>query len=218
MKSIRTIALAIAEGDENYGFIQLAKNMDLPYLIGSENDVLDRMIKTAEANDITHIFRITTEGPFVVSEHADQLIAEFLSGDYDWAGYKDIPEGTGYELIKTSALKRSHLEGNSRNRSELVTSFICENQEKFKLLFKELPLNLRRPEVRLTVDYAEDLVFCQQVYKALKQKNSLILVSDIIDFWDNNPDLRKPIESIGLDWGTGRLAWTDSDRSLSETK
>jgi len=215
IKSIKNIILAIAEGEENYGFIRLANELGLPYLVGSENDVLDRMIRAAEANDVTHIFRITTEGPYVVSEHADRLISEFLLGDYDWAGYKDIPEGTGYELIKTSALKRSHAEGTSRNRSELVTSFICENQNKFRLLFKELPVKLRRPEVRLTVDYAEDLVFCQQVFKELKKDNSLIPVEDIIDFWDDNPEIRKPIESIGIEWGTGRLAWTESDRAHS---
>jgi len=161
---INKIALAIAEGEENYGFIRLAEENNLPYFIGDEHDVLDRMIRTAYQENVSHIFRITTEGPFVIYEYADEIIKEFLKGDYDWASYKDSPEGTGFELIKTTALEKSYQLGTARNRSELVTSFICENQEKFKLLFMDLPDYMQRPEVRLTVDYAEDLVFCQQVY------------------------------------------------------
>ena len=218
IKRINKIILAIAEGEENYGFVHLAYKYNYPYFIGDENDVLARIIKAAHQENTTCIFRITTEGPFVISEYADDIIDEFIKGDYDWASYKDSPEGTGFELVKTEALVESHRRGNQRNRSELVTSYICEHQDEFKLLFMELPKEMRRPEVRLTVDYAEDLVFCQQVYTHLKKDDKLIQVSEIIDFWDNNPELRKPLENIGLDWGTGRLAWTDSDKEKALNK
>ena len=82
----------------------------------------------------------------------------------------------------------------------------------------DLPEHMRRPEVRLTVDYAEDLVFCQQVYNKLKKEDKLIIVRDIIDLWDNNPQVRKPVENIGLDWGTGRLTWTASDKEKASNE
>lgn len=212
IKHIRKIILAISTGNENYGFIRMAEKYKLPYVIGDERDVLQRILDAAKQEKSENVFRITTEGPFVIFEYADAIIEEFVRGGYDWAYYKDVPEGTGFELISTKALQKSHYEGTSKHRSELVTSFICEHQNDFKLLFKELPLKMRRPEVRLTVDYAEDLVFCQQVYRKLKREGQLIPVEEIIDFWDDNPELRKPLESIGIDWGTGRLVWTESDK------
>jgi len=212
IKSIRKIVLAISEGYENNGFIHLAEKYNFPYVIGDEHDVLQRIIDATHQEETENVFRITTEGPFVIYEYADSIIYEFLQGNYDWASYKDSPEGTGFELISIDALEKSHKQGTKRNRSELVTSYIAENQNEFKILFKELPLHMQRPEVRLTVDYAEDLVFCQKIYKELKKKNKLISVEEIINFWDNNPDIRKPVEKIGLDWGTGRLVWTESDR------
>jgi len=211
IKSLRKIVFAISEGNENYGFIRLAEKLSLPYVIGDEHDVLQRIIDAAKQEGSENVFRITTEGPFVMYEYADELIEEFIEGGYDWGSYTDVPEGTGYELITTKALQTSHNRGSARHRSELVTSYICEYQDEFKLLFKELPEGLRRPEVRLTVDYAEDLVFCQSVYRNLKKEGELIPVERIIDFWDQNPELRKPLEDIGLDWGTGRLVWTSSD-------
>ena len=212
-ETIDRIILCIAEGNENEGFIKLAKERNYPYVVGDEQDVLGRILAACKKYDSSHLLRITTEGPFVISDYIDKIVLEFLEGDYDWASYEDAPEGTCFELIKTEALEISHSSGEDRHRSELVTSFICENQDQFNLLFKTLPESLRRPEVRLTVDYAEDLVFCQAVYNSLKQGNELISIDKIIDFWDNNPDVRKPVESIGLDWGTGRLAWTDSDKA-----
>ena len=137
--------------------------------------------------------------------YIDSLFKDFILGDYDRASYEDTPEGTGFELVKTKALVKSHKEGSDKHRSELVTSYIFENQDKFNLLNMKLPEHLRRPEVRLTVDYAEDLIFCQQVYRALNEDGKLINVEDIIKFWDANPELRKPMEIIGIDWGHGRL-------------
>lgn len=213
---IDKIVLAIAEGEENHGFIKIAQNYDLAYMVGDEHNVLNRIIRAAEQENISRVFRITTEGPFVIWEYANKIIKAFIDGDYDWASYNDSPEGTGFELIKTAALEKSHQCGTSRNRSELVTSYICENQDEFNLLFMDLPEEMQRPEVRLTVDYAEDLVFCQRVYKHLKKDGELIPVKKIIEFWDNNSDIRKSVESIGLDWGTGRLVWTDSDKEIAD--
>jgi len=205
IRSIRKIVLAISQGEENRGFIDIAEKHSLSYVIGDQHDVLRRIIKATELERSDHVFRVTTEDPFVLYEYADELVEEFLEGNFDFADYEDAPEGTGFELIKTEALRISHERGSKRHRSELVTSYIFDHQDNFKILHKQLPPKLCRPEVRLTVDYAEDLVFCQKVYKALSKGNQLIKVEEIIDFWDQNPDLRKSIEEIGIDWGTGRL-------------
>ena len=205
IRSIRKIILAISDGKENAGFISIAEKNSLSYVIGDEQDVLGRMIKAAEQENSEYVFRVTTEDPFVLYEFADALVEVCLEGDYDFADYEETPEGTGFELIKAEALRVSHKKGNERHRSELITSYIFDRQDDFRIIHKQLPAHLRRPEVRLTVDYAEDLVFCQKAYKALSKGDHLIKVEEIIRFWDENPDLRKPLEEIGIDWGTGRL-------------
>ena len=205
IKSIRHIILAISNEPENEGFVRLAEKYDLPFVKGDQKDVLGRMLRATELFGTEYIFRTTSECPFVLYEYADALIEEFMAGDYDRGSVDDSPEGTGFELIRTEALRISHAKGEDRHRSELVTSYMFDNQEKFRFLNRQLPHHLRRPEVRLTVDYAEDLIFCQQVYRALHRENDLIKVETIIDFWDNHPDLRRPLEEIGIDWGHGRL-------------
>jgi len=205
INSIERIILAISEENENAGFIKIAEKYGYSFVLGDQKDVLGRIIKAAEQHNSEYILRVTTECPFILYEAADKIIQDCVNGNYDWASYKDAPEGTGFEIIKTEALVKSHKNGENKHRSELVTSYIFEHQDQFHLLQKELPEVLKRPEVRLTVDYAEDLVFCQQVYRNLKKDKELISVQEIISFWDEHPKLREPLETIGIDWGTGRL-------------
>tara|TARA_B100000780_G_scaffold226716_1_gene165937 strand:+ start:2614 stop:3363 length:750 start_codon:yes stop_codon:yes gene_type:complete len=205
IKSVRSTILAISDENENDGFVNIANKHNLNYAKGDQEDVLGRIIKAADEFGTEIVFRSTSENPFMLSEYGDELIDEFISGDYDWGALMDTPDGTGIELIKLDALKRSHIKGSRKHRSELVSSYIFDNQSDFKILKKKLPKKFRRSEIRLTVDYPEDLIFCQQVWRALKTKNKLIKVENIIDFWDNNPQFRKPLEEIGIDWGHGRL-------------
>jgi len=193
IKSVNSTILAISEESENDAFVNIAEKHNLNYVRGDQKDVLARIIKTANKFNTEIIFRATSENPFILYEFADSLIDEFLLGDYDWGAYIDTPDGTGFELIKKDALIESHEKGQDKHRSELVTSYIFDNQKDFKILKKNLPKKLRRQDIRLTVDYAEDLIFCQQVWKMLKKENKLIKIEQIINFWDNNPQLREPL-------------------------
>lgn len=183
---------------ENDELVRIAEANSLPHVKGGQDDVLGRMIKAAKSKGTGVVFRTTSENPFMLYEFADKLIHEFIEGDYDWGSYIDSPDGTSFELIKLEALEYSHKNGQDKHRSELVSSYIFENQDMFKLLKNQLPENLRRPKIRLTVDYAEDLVFRQALWRELKQGDNLITIEEIINFWDSHPEeLIGGMESYG---------------------
>ena len=202
--SVRHIVLAIAEGDENRIYADVAKKHGIMHFFGDEGDVLGRILQGIELTGADYIFHTSTECPFVLHELADDLIQECIAGGYDRASHEQLPDGVGFQIFKSEALRISHRDGDDKHRRETVALYMFEHKHLFKFLDKPLPSDLRRIEVRLTVDYAEDLVFCQQVYQSLK-KDGLIPVRDIVAFWDENPELRKPLEEIGTDWGKGRL-------------
>jgi len=204
-KHIGSICLAIAEGKANHSFAELAEKHSWKYVFGDEVDVLGRMLKAIDKFGTEQVFRITTECPFVYHDNLDELYEQHVSENYDLSKFSDLPEGAGYSIMKAAALRTSHTQGNARHRSELVNSYISDNKDQFKLLVRKPEEKLRRPEVRITVDYPEDLVFCRKVYRDLKGDKELVKISDIIDYWDNNPEIRKPMEEIGVDWGHGRI-------------
>jgi len=92
-------------------------------------------------------------------------------------------------MLTLDALKKSHSEGEDRHRSELCTLYIRENKDKFKIEYIEPPIKLSRKDVRLTVDYPEDLVVCRAVYEHFKSFEPNIPLLDVVDFLDRNPQL-----------------------------
>ena len=204
-KHINSIYLAIAEGKENYGLAELAEKNGWPYVFGDTVDVLGRMLKAVDKFNTDVVFRITTDCPFLYFEGIDELYEMHMEGDFDLSKFSHLPEGAGFSLNNADALRTCHRKGASRHRSELVNSYIFDNQDEFKINTLKPEGKLCRPEVRITVDYPDDLVFCRRVYHDLKGNENLIKIPDIIDYWDKNDELRKPMEEIGIDWGHGRL-------------
>jgi hypothetical protein len=93
------------------------------------------------------------------------------------------------EVIATRALDRSHREGEDRHRSELVTLYIKENPEKFRIEGAELPQELYRPEYRLTVDEPEDVMLMERIFDRLYEPGRVLQTIQAIRFLDSEPAL-----------------------------
>lgn len=199
--AVAETVLAISEGVENEVFIEIAKKHGLKYYVGSEVDVLDRLIKSAELAKGTDIFRLTSESPFTYFETISGAWESHVSNNIDLTTLDNLPDGSGFEIVTLDAYNRSWAEGESRHRSELCSLYIRENKSEFTISYVEIPAHLRRTDIRLTVDYPEDLAFCRKIYEANKQKAPFIPLTDILTFLDENPgllDLVAPFVEEGL--------------------
>ena len=183
------IVLGVSEGIENEIFIDIAKQKNIKYIIGDENNVLKRLIHCGEISQATDIFRITSESPFLYYQSVESLWKEHQNNNTDAVFFDEIVDGCGFEIIKLSALIKSHEEGEDKHRSELCSLFIRENKDKFKVNQVCAPKSLYRKDLRLTVDNPEDLVVCRQVYKEFKSLAPQIPLDKIIEFLDKSPNL-----------------------------
>jgi spore coat polysaccharide biosynthesis protein SpsF len=99
---------------------------------------------------------------------------------------KGVIDGCGYEIINLLALKLSHKNGKKKHRSELCSLYIRENKAKFNIAEVQSPYYLKRDDLRLTIDYPEDLILCREIFNNLKYKN----LKSIIKFIDSNKFLK----------------------------
>ncbi len=203
-KGIDEIVLAISEGLENKPFQILAGKMGLQYITGSERDVQYRLISAAEKAGGDIVYRVTTENPFIYMDTFEEILDKHIQNKAAITVIEGLPEGTYYEIIDLQDLKKAHEQGEERHRSELCTLYMCENPDQFYLQrLRTGSLKLQRPDIRLTVDYPEDLIVAREVYKALKKENTYIKVESIIDYLDAHPKL-KAINGW-IDAGIGRV-------------
>jgi spore coat polysaccharide biosynthesis protein SpsF len=197
IKIIKDIVLAISKEKDNLEYINIAKKNKIKFIIGDELDVLKRLIKGCELVNGSDVFRVTSESPFIFDEM--KIIKESWTNhqinkvDFTSTDARVI-DGCGYEIISLTALKLSHQNGKKRHRSELCSLYIRENKKKFICSKVITPNYLLREDLRLTIDFPEDLILCRAIYKKIKNKK----LKKIIEFVDKNKNLKKLCEKILL--------------------
>lgn len=202
--AISQAVLGISEGLENMPFVGVAHAHSVPYIFGDQKDVLWRLILCGRAAGATDVFRITTECPFTAWEYLDETWERHVSRGNDITVTEYFPEGVNFEILSLEALERSHREGQDKERSEFCTAYPRRLPEKFKIEVMLPPERERRTDVRLTVDYPEDLILCRRIWEDLKGKAPHIPVRDILDWVDAHPDvagLVKPYVDTKAIWG-----------------
>jgi spore coat polysaccharide biosynthesis protein SpsF len=194
IECIDEIVLGISEGVENEVFKHLASEKGIPYIIGDEEDVLSRLISCGELAGATDIFRVTSESPFLYFDPVGTLWNRYQEEKLDAIFMEEIVDGCGFEIISLETLRKSHLNGQRKHRSELCSLYIRENIQMFKVVKVDPPSHLIRKDLRLTVDNPEDLVVCRTLYNVFQADAPRFSIEKLIQYLDKNPKLKELVE------------------------
>lgn len=171
---------------------------------GSENDVLDRFIKAAEANNVNGIVRICSDNPFIDWHGVDQLVKTAQTSDADYIGFRinDTPSilthfGFWGEFVRLSALK--HVAATTEAGTpahEHVTYHIYNHPDEYKCEWIACPDFLQgRNDIRLTIDTPEDLTNALKVYYDLKAQDENFTLQDVVAYLDSHEDIKQSMLS-----------------------
>ncbi len=187
----RAIVVATSVSSENDVLVEAAETHGIRTFRGVEDDVLGRLLALCGELGAEHLVRVTGDNPLTDLPLIETLVALHLKEDSD---YTYVPGGALLmgiltEVISRSALETSHRDGEDRHRSELVTLYIKENPERFRIARAELPEELYRPHYRLTVDEPDDLVLMGRIFDKLYRSDSVLSTADAIRLLDEEPAL-----------------------------
>ncbi len=189
LPQIETAVLGISEGVDNLIFVDVAKQRGIPYILGDEIDVLSRLVQCGRIAAATDVYRVTTECPFTYFEPLGHAWQSHVESGSDVTTTDGLPEGTHFEIYTLAALEESHARGTEWHRSEGCARDIREHRDDFEVDVIIPEPECARMDLRLTVDYPEDLVICRRIFEQLRDQAPLIPVRDIIAFLDSRPDL-----------------------------
>jgi spore coat polysaccharide biosynthesis protein SpsF len=188
-----SVALATSSNPENEVLVGVARKMGIPTFQGEEQDVLRRYIDCARNMNADHVVRVTGDNPLTDLETLEALVERHLASgdDYTYVPGDALLMGILSEVVSRSALERAWDRGEPRHRSELMTLYIKEHPDEFRIQTAELPEGLYRPEYRLTVDEAEDVALMQAIFERLAVPGKLVSTRDAIALLDREPDLAR---------------------------
>jgi spore coat polysaccharide biosynthesis protein SpsF len=191
LKCVDEICLAISNQKENICYEEYAKKNNLRFIYGDEIDVLGRLIIAGNYTNATDIFRVTSECPFLYFDEIDKCAKIYFDDKLDFITQDKLIDGIGWSITKLKALEYSHIHGEDKHKSEFCHLYIRENMRLFKTKIFSSPAELIRKDLRLTVDYPEDLIICRDIYLKFKDKAPKISVKEIVKYLDKNPNLKK---------------------------
>lgn len=188
------IVLGISEGVVNLPFVDVAHQHGVSFILGDPEDVLRRLIQCGRAGKGTDVFRVTTECPWFAYDMLPGLWDIHLRDGNDITVTDWLPEGLNFEIYTLDSLEKAHERGSRSDRSEFCSNYPRTHPDEFNAHVYRPSAQLRRTDLRVTVDYPEDLVIAREIAKAHADKMPLIMPADIISFLDSRPDLRRLVE------------------------
>jgi spore coat polysaccharide biosynthesis protein SpsF len=135
---------------------------------GSADDLLDRYVGAARANDADVVIRITSDCPLVDPEVIDETVAAFSDGSVDYASTglepRTWPRGLDVEVVASDALERAWREDANPAWREHATPYLYRNPDRFRILRVPAPEDLS--DHRWCVDTPEDYELVRRIYEA----------------------------------------------------
>ncbi|MBT2160340.1 cytidylyltransferase domain-containing protein [Zobellia barbeyronii] len=151
------IVIATSKNKENDLLKDFCIKNEITCFRGEEDDVLSRFITILRDADYNTVVRLTADNPIIDINTLDETINFHLLEENDYTGTDTMPTGMNFEVIKAQSLLKMPDHVLTENDREHVTLFIRNNQKYKKGVFNPV-LNKSLKNLRLTVDYASDLL------------------------------------------------------------
>ena len=209
------IVIATTTNSADDSLVEVADGAGYRVVRGSEEDVLDRYRVAASEAQADVVVRLTGDCPLIDPEVIDEAVEAWRNGPDEGfvsnALSETYPDGMDTEVFSRRLLERAAREARLPSEREHVTFFLWKSG-----LFPVQSLTAQQSlgQLRLTVDYPEDLEWVRRIYELLYPRDEFFSLHDIVAAL---PELGTPPNSgIGRNEGW-QPALTADTRSMDET-
>ena len=210
-KLIDKIIVATTTNEEDNQIVNYSKNMGINYFRGSSKDVLDRYYQCAKEYSASTIVRIPSDKPLIDPEIVDCLVTIFKKKSYDYVTNflpnPTFPSGTEVEVFSMNGLEKVWKKAKLPSEREHVTNYFSNHEDEFKITHIENSKNLSY--LRWAIDRIDDLELVRLIVSKIKKRP--ILMKDIVDLFDKEPELIKINESVNREEGNLKSLKEDED-------
>lgn len=191
---VEGIMVATTLNPSDDAIAEIARASGVEVYRGSEADVLSRFIGAAETVGADRIIRVCADNVFLDIESLRFLVESLKNRVADYVSFRtsegrpSILTHFGFfaEGVRTEALRRVAEMTDAPLYHEHVTNFIYTHPEEFRI--ELYPVEDRAPglegypDLRLTMDTAEDFELQKDIYGALSERGVPVTPRHIIDY------------------------------------
>ena len=187
-KRVDQIILCTSPIEEDRPLVELAAAAGVGSYCGDPDNVILRLSGAARQFKLDYCLNITADCPLVDPVYADKVVEAFLRTKADLIRAFDLPHGAYSYGIRPEALAKI-IEIKDSKETEVWGRYFTDT-DLFSVydLPIENPLH-RKPLLRMTLDYPEDLAFFQAVFDELYREGEVFSLDQILDLLERRPDI-----------------------------
>ena len=188
VRLLTEIVIATTTNDLDDQICNLANKLNVKFFRGSENDVMERVIKAAESISADVVVEVTGDCPIIDPRIVEQSIKIFSKNSADYvsnAHIRSYPDGMDVQIFKLNTLKKSSKMTDKKLDREHVTLHIRNNPNLFSHLHIEAPDECFWPELGLTLDELKDYELLKKIIEYFEPTDPFFSCLDVINLLRN---------------------------------
>lgn len=166
---------------------EIAEKNDIKVFRGSEADKLERYLAASKKFYFDHMIDVSVDNIFSDPDIVDRIIGEFRRDDPDVVFCKGLPLGVSPIGLKISAVKKV-CQMKDEGDTEAYSPYFF-NSNIFNVRYLEAKPQVRRPDIRLTIDYQEDLDLARKIFEELGETGNTFPLERIVALFEKKPEL-----------------------------
>jgi spore coat polysaccharide biosynthesis protein SpsF len=176
--SAAPVMLATTTNAEDDALAEAAAAYCVPVFRGPADDVLQRYALAARSVNARYVVRATADNPLTDIDGPERALRALRETGADYVVEEDLPYGAAVEAMTADALYRAAVLASDPSDREHVTLLMRRDHERFSALTIKAPAAVRRPDIRVTVDTADDLQFMRSLSARM---NNWVAIPDLAD-------------------------------------
>jgi len=187
VRSASVVVVCTSTNPEDDRLEALARAEGIECFRGHDDDVLQRLHDAARAFGLDYILNITADCPLVDPDYADRIADASREGRADLIRAMELPHGAYSYGLAPEALA-TVLAMKDDVRTEVWGRYFTDTDA---FTVRDLPVDPehRRPDLRMTLDYPEDLTFFRAVFDRLYRPGEVFTLDHVLALLDAEPDL-----------------------------
>lgn len=188
-KNAQAIVLCTTEASNDDILCEIAAKNGISFFRGSSEDKLMRWKGAAEKYGIE--FFVTADGDDLLCdpELIDLAFEQYEKSCADFIEGKNVPCGGFTYGIKVAALNKV-CDIKDTAETEMMWVYFLDTGLFRTEVLENVPQVLQRPEIRMTLDYDDDLKFFRTIFDHFSD-NPAFTLRDVIKYLDENPNVIK---------------------------
>lgn len=179
------IVLCTSSNPDDVVLAEAARRAGIKAFCGSEDDKLDRYLQAAWLFGVDFVIVVDGDDPFCDPDYIDRIIRRARGSGADYIYCAGLPVGVGASGVRTTALERV-CAIKTEHDTEVWGGYFTQTGL-FRVEEVMADPAHTAPGLRMTLDYPEDYVFFQAVYRELHVPDQTFSLDETLGLLRRNP-------------------------------